>query len=93
MTEEEFRLTVGKGRLVDSWIVNVTSPQALYTDGSSRGAGKNARWHGKSTSDWGLGKEATEEGDPAKGPQRFEASKEDDKKDVVNEWNYDFNQI
>ena len=52
VSEEEFRLTVGKGRLVDSWISNVTSPKALYTDGSSRGAGKNARRHGKSTSDW-----------------------------------------
>lgn len=51
-SEEDYRLTVGKGRLADSWIANVTSPRALYTDGSSRGAGKNARRAGKSTSNW-----------------------------------------
>eukprot|EP00804_Cyclotella_cryptica_P028082 CCRYP_016148-RB/>CCRYP_016148-RB protein AED:0.01 eAED:0.01 QI:153/1/1/1/0.14/0.12/8/2051/850 len=51
-SEEDYRLTVGQGRLADSWIANVTSPRALYTDGSSRGAGKNARRAGKSTSNW-----------------------------------------
>jgi hypothetical protein len=51
-SEEDFRLTVGQGRLADHWIANVTSPKALYTDGSSKGAGKNARRHGKSTSNW-----------------------------------------
>ena len=51
-TEEDYRLTVGKGRLAANWIANVTSPKALYTDGSSRGAGKNARRQGKSTSNW-----------------------------------------
>lgn len=51
-SEENFRLTVGQGRLADHWIANVTSPKALYTDGSSKGAGKNARRHGKSTSNW-----------------------------------------
>ena len=51
-TEEEYRLTVGQGRLAANWIANVTSPKALYTDGSSRGAGKNARRQGKSTSNW-----------------------------------------
>jgi hypothetical protein len=51
-SEENYRLTVGKGRLADNWIANVTSPRALYTDGSAKGAGKNARRHGKSTSNW-----------------------------------------
>ena len=52
VSEEDYILTVGKGRLADSWLANVTGPKALYTDGSKGGAGKNARRHGKSTSDW-----------------------------------------
>lgn len=51
-SEEEYQLTVGRGRLADKWIANVTSPKALYTDSSTKGAGKNARRHGKSTSGW-----------------------------------------
>lgn len=51
-TEEDYQLTVGRGRLADNWIVNVTSPKALYTDSSTKGAGKNAKRHGKSTSGW-----------------------------------------
>ncbi|KAL3821696.1 hypothetical protein ACHAXA_003254 [Cyclostephanos tholiformis] len=52
VSDEEYRLTVGKGRLADHWIANIKSPRALYTDGSKGGAGKNARRKGKSTSDW-----------------------------------------
>lgn len=52
LSEDEFRLTVGKGRLADHWIANVKGPKALYTDGSSGGADKHARRKGKSTSDW-----------------------------------------
>lgn len=51
-SEDEYRLTVGKGRLADGWVANVTGPRALYTDGSSRGAGRHARRQGKSTSGW-----------------------------------------
>ena len=51
-TKEEYELTVGRGRLADKWIANVTSPKALYTDSSTKGAGKNARRQGKSTTDW-----------------------------------------
>ncbi|KAL7541623.1 hypothetical protein ACHAWF_006990 [Thalassiosira exigua] len=52
VSEEEYRLTVGDGRLADPWIANVRGPRALYTDGSQGGAGKHARRKGKSTSDW-----------------------------------------
>ncbi|KAL7542811.1 hypothetical protein ACHAXR_012125 [Thalassiosira sp. AJA248-18] len=52
VSEEDFRLTVGKGRLADHWIANIKGPRALYTDGTKGGAGKNARRKGKSTSDW-----------------------------------------
>jgi len=52
VSEEDYHLTVGKGRLADHWIANITGPRALYTDGSKGGAGKNARRKGKSTSDW-----------------------------------------
>ena len=52
VSDEDYRLTVGHGRLADHWIANITSPRALYTDGSKGGAGKNARRKGKSTSDW-----------------------------------------
>jgi hypothetical protein len=52
VSEEDYRLTVGKGRLADHWIANIKGPRALYTDGSKGGAGKNARRKGKSTSDW-----------------------------------------
>lgn len=52
VSEEDYRLTVGNGRLADHWIANITGPRALYTDGSKGGAGKNARRKGKSTSDW-----------------------------------------
>lgn len=52
VSEEEYRLTVGEGRLADGWVKNVTGPKALYTDGTKGGAGKNARREGKSTSDW-----------------------------------------
>lgn len=56
-----YRLTVGKGRLADKWIANVTSPLAQkvrYTDGTKGGKGKHARRKGKSTSNWKQ-KEAT----------------------------------
>jgi hypothetical protein len=52
VSDEDYRLTVGKGRLADHWIANIKGPRALYTDGSKGGAGKNARRKGKSTSDW-----------------------------------------
>ena len=52
VSKKDFHLTVGEGRLADHWIANITSPRALYTDGSTGGAGKNARRKGKSTSDW-----------------------------------------
>ena len=52
VSEEDYGLTVGKGRLVDGWVKNVTGPKALYTDGTKGGEGKNARRDGKSTSDW-----------------------------------------
>lgn len=51
-TDEEYKRIVGDGRLADAWIANVTSGVALYTDGTTGGAGKNARRKGKSTSDW-----------------------------------------
>ena len=34
------------------WVANATSVRVKYTDGSLKGAGKNARRKGKSTSDW-----------------------------------------
>lgn len=55
VSDEEYRLTVGKGRLVDKWIQNVTSPLAQkvrYTDGTKGGKGKHAQRKGKSTSGW-----------------------------------------
>ncbi|KAK1736967.1 hypothetical protein QTG54_012412 [Skeletonema marinoi] len=55
VSDEEYRLTVGKGRLADKWIQNVTSPLAQkvrYTDGSKGGKGKHAQRKGKSTSGW-----------------------------------------
>ena len=52
VSEEDYVLTVGKGRLADHWIANIRGPRALYTDGSSGGAGKHARRKGKSTSDY-----------------------------------------
>jgi len=52
VSEEDYRLTVGQGRLADHWIANIKGPRALYTDGSKGGANKNARRKGKSTSDW-----------------------------------------
>jgi len=52
VSDEDYRLTVGKGRLADHWIANIKGPRALYTDGSKGGVGKNARRKGKSTSDW-----------------------------------------
>mmetsp|Transcript_42259 Transcript_42259/g.88749 ORF Transcript_42259/g.88749 Transcript_42259/m.88749 type:complete len:366 (-) Transcript_42259:213-1310(-) len=52
VSEEEYKMTVGKGRLADKWIANIKGPRALYTDGSRGGAGKHARRKGKSTSDW-----------------------------------------
>lgn len=51
-TDNEYKKIVGDGRLADKWVANVTSAVALYTDGTSGGAGKNARRKGKSTSDW-----------------------------------------
>eukprot|EP00584_Thalassiosira_punctigera_P005665 CAMPEP_0172532284 /NCGR_PEP_ID=MMETSP1067-20121228/5398_1 /TAXON_ID=265564 ORGANISM="Thalassiosira punctigera, Strain Tpunct2005C2" /NCGR_SAMPLE_ID=MMETSP1067 /ASSEMBLY_ACC=CAM_ASM_000444 /LENGTH=844 /DNA_ID=CAMNT_0013316787 /DNA_START=334 /DNA_END=2868 /DNA_ORIENTATION=+ len=60
VSEEEYRLTVGKGRLADRWIANIRGPRALYTDGSSGGAGKHARRKGKSTSNWANKKRAKE---------------------------------
>lgn len=50
--DEEYKKIVGDGRLADKWVANVTSGLALYTDGTTGGAGKNARRKGKSTSDW-----------------------------------------
>jgi len=55
VTDEEYRLTVGKGRLADKWIQNVTSPLAQkvrYTDGTKGGKDKHAQRKGKSTSGW-----------------------------------------
>ena len=52
VSEQEFVKVVGSGRLVDSWIENVTSRLALYTDGTNGGQGKNAQRKGKSTSNW-----------------------------------------
>lgn len=55
VSDEEYRLTVGKGRLADKWIQNVTSPLAQkvrYTDGTKGGKGKHAQRKGKSTSGW-----------------------------------------
>ncbi|KAL7491890.1 hypothetical protein ACHAWT_005097 [Skeletonema menzelii] len=55
VSDEEYRLTVGRGRLADKWIQNVTSPLAQkvrYTDGSKGGRGKHAQRKGKSTSGW-----------------------------------------
>lgn len=52
VSKEEFRLTVGEGRLADNWIANIKGPRALYTDGSTGGADKHARRKGKSTSNW-----------------------------------------
>ena len=52
VSEEDYHLTVGKGRLADHWIANITGPRALYTDGSKGGAGKHAKRKGKSTSNW-----------------------------------------
>ena len=51
-TYEVFTQIVGNGRLPDNWVENVTSGRALYTDGTTGGAGKNARRKGKSTSNW-----------------------------------------
>lgn len=64
VSEEEYRLTVGKGRLADKWITNVTSPlaqKARYTDGTKGGKDKHARRKGKSSSGWAK-KEAAIEG-------------------------------
>lgn len=52
VSEEDFVLTVGKGRLADNWISNIKGPRALYTDGSKGGPGKHARRKGKSTSNY-----------------------------------------
>lgn len=55
VSDEEYRLTVGKGRLADKWIQNVTSPLAQkvrYTDGTKGGKDKHAQRKGKSTSGW-----------------------------------------
>jgi len=52
VSEEDFVLTVGKGRLADNWIANIKGPRALYTDGSKGGPGKHARRKGKSTSNY-----------------------------------------
>ncbi len=60
VTEEEYRLTVGEGRLADGWVKNVTGPKALYTDGTKGGAGKHARREGKSTSYWAKKQRETE---------------------------------
>ena len=47
-----FKEIVGNGRLPDQWIANVTTKKVFYTDGTTGGAGKNARRKGKSTSGW-----------------------------------------
>lgn len=49
---DEYVEIVGNGRLANSWIRNVTSGLALYTDGTMGGEGKNARRKGKSSSGW-----------------------------------------
>ena len=51
-SNEVFTQIAGDGRLADNWVENVTSSLALYTDGTTGGAGKNARRKGKSTSNW-----------------------------------------
>ena len=50
--EAEFVKVAGNGRLADSWIENVSSGLALYTDGTTGGQGKHAQRKGKSTSNW-----------------------------------------
>jgi len=47
ISQEIFSNKVGNGRLANNWVVNVTSSKALYTDGSTRGRGKNTRRKGK----------------------------------------------
>jgi len=37
VSDEDYQLTVGKGRLADHWIANIKGPRALYTDGSKAG--------------------------------------------------------
>jgi len=52
VSKELFNKKAGNGRLADNWVANVTSVKVQYTDGSMKGAGKNARRKGKSTSNW-----------------------------------------
>lgn len=52
VSAEEFSAIVGRGRLADNWIANVTSAAVKYTDFTNGGANKNARRKGKSTSNW-----------------------------------------
>ena len=52
LPNKKYKQIVGSGRLADSWIKNVTSIKAMYTDGTKGGPDKNARRKGKSTSDW-----------------------------------------
>jgi len=52
VSKDLFLATVGDGRLADKWVANATSVKVRYTDGSMKGAGKNARRKGKSTSNW-----------------------------------------
>ena len=47
VSAEEYELTVGNGRLAGHWLANISSPRALYTDGSGGGEGKAARRRGK----------------------------------------------
>ena len=52
VSEKQFSTIVGKGRLADKWLVNVTSATVRYTDFTNGGANKHARRKGKSTSNW-----------------------------------------
>jgi len=52
VSTEQYTAIVGRGRLANNWIKNVTSKKALYTDGSMGGAGKNSRRKGKSSTFW-----------------------------------------
>ena len=66
VSEGDFVSVVGDGRLPDSWVENVTSARALYSDGTTGGQGKNARRKGKSTSNWAQKQREHEENVAAK---------------------------
>mmetsp|Transcript_4167 Transcript_4167/g.6075 ORF Transcript_4167/g.6075 Transcript_4167/m.6075 type:complete len:806 (-) Transcript_4167:260-2677(-) len=52
VSAKEFTDIVGRGRLADQWLVNVTSSSVKYTDFTNGGENKHARRKGKSTSKW-----------------------------------------